>query len=606
MTLAFRNTLPDDAYLLSGYTRERSDIDPDAEPLVGLDTIKKILESCPRGLEQRLQKLAAAIRRKGPRFGQLVELVRERDYPLGYAEDEEAFDLMIDTLESRGIIDRKSSPDGSVRVRLRAEHYEEQSGGSPGKSATAPHEPAVGVGRSPDLDIVLETRRNSGLYGVIWEGRQASLNRKVAIKIIRHSMQGVANAVAHALALARCSHENIVTVFQVASVCDPESGEVVDALVMEWLEGETLSARIGRERFSVQEARQIAEALLSGLRHLHAQGLTHGDLHPGNVVVTADRVKIIDVDYSKSCSLATLSPSAREERVNGDLSSLRYLLRTVAYSSALDARVIGAQESRLTAATALEDFQPIIEGLFSASAEQWLNRALPDAPGAGLTIATTSGGVDFDRIAKIRAEFESRVREGNFHGVKREGAAIALAIIPGQSTKIGDDVFSKPKRIRPPLANEWTHRVRGKSIVAMAKDRGEIRTAVELRTDGVIFAADAWSLDPFRWPTPRVVRPHVTDLDIIQTVFDNMELLDELGGLPPWAICVSFIEINGYRVDTSGWGYVLPELTEPDICADPIVLDPPKFPFDPKCTGELLAPALKFIWREFGYSPPAQ
>jgi tRNA A-37 threonylcarbamoyl transferase component Bud32 len=436
MTLAFRDTQPDDAYLLSGYTRERSESDPDTEPFVGLDNIQKILESCPRALELRLEKLTAAIRRKGPRFGQFVPLIREQDYPLGYGEDEEAFDLMIDTLESRGIIDKKSLQDGSVRVRLRAEHHQEQLDALPAANIATARQPAGSVGASPNADIVLEKRQDSGLYGIIWEGRQVSLNRKVAIKIIRQSRQREADAVAHAQALARCSHENVVTVFQVATIRDPESGDVVDAVVMEWLDGENLGARLGRERFSVQEARQIADALINGLGHLHAKGLAHGNLHPGNVIIASGRTKIIDIDYSRSCSLATLSPSARDTRVKADLSSMRYLLRTVAYHSTLDAQVIGAQESRLNAATALEHFQPIIEELFSLnSAERqgdWVD---------GIQLSS----VVYHRTADPRITYKSKLR---LIFTNKTGRAIAIGKPSWHRT-------SRDAAIQPGFQVEW-------------------------------------------------------------------------------------------------------------------------------------------------------
>ena len=83
--------------------------------------------------------------------------------------------------------------------------------------------------------------RKSGLYGVVRKARQISLSRDVAIKIIRSSMVQVADALAHAQALARVKHPNIVTVYQVARVIDPDSTPPVevDAVVMEWVDGES-------------------------------------------------------------------------------------------------------------------------------------------------------------------------------------------------------------------------------------------------------------------------------------------------------------------------------------------------------------------------------
>jgi len=157
-----------------------------------------------------------------------------------------------------------------------------------------------------DQDIELVSRHNSGLYGVVWEGRQVRLNRRVAVKVIKPSMVNVANAVDHARSLARVSHENVVTVHQVGQVCDPHSGETVDCVVMEWLDGESLGDRLNGEKLSVAEALEICTAILEGLSSIHAQGIAHGDLHAGNVLLTPKGIKIIDIGYAVS-RLANLS-----------------------------------------------------------------------------------------------------------------------------------------------------------------------------------------------------------------------------------------------------------------------------------------------------------
>lgn len=180
-----------------------------------------------------------------------------------------------------------------------------------------------------NADVHLTRRHNSGLYGIVWEATQSTLNRKVAVKIIKPSMMNAANAVDHARSLARVSHPNVVIVHQVTKVTDPETGLVVDGAVMEWLEGESLGERLSGKRFFVEDVIQISDSILEGLAAIHVQGIVHGDLHPGNVLLTPNGVKIIDIDYAEPCSLARLSASSQGDHVVGDVEYASYLLQRI-------------------------------------------------------------------------------------------------------------------------------------------------------------------------------------------------------------------------------------------------------------------------------------
>lgn len=58
-------------------------------------------------------------------------------------------------------------------------------------------------------------------------------------------------------------------------------------VVMDWIDGETLAARVQRERLSIDEALLVTRALLTILRHCHAYGVYHRDVKPDNVVLRA-------------------------------------------------------------------------------------------------------------------------------------------------------------------------------------------------------------------------------------------------------------------------------------------------------------------------------
>jgi serine/threonine protein kinase len=63
----------------------------------------------------------------------------------------------------------------------------------------------------------------------------------------------------------------------------------IDFLVMEYLDGETLAARIGRGALPLGEALEIGIQIADALEKAHGHGVTHRDLKPGNVMLIGGR-----------------------------------------------------------------------------------------------------------------------------------------------------------------------------------------------------------------------------------------------------------------------------------------------------------------------------
>src|SRR5690606_20285120 len=147
-----------------------------------------------------------------------------------------------------------------------------------------------------------------GGYGLVWEARQKSLDRKVAVKIIKAEKAAIATAMQHAKALAKCAHPNVITGFFVARMRLPVSDKGDDGVVMEWLDRTTLADRIDDAReLSFSELEELCHSMLSGLSHIHEQQIAHGDLHSKNVMITPQGIKLIDIDFSKSEVLTRLT-----------------------------------------------------------------------------------------------------------------------------------------------------------------------------------------------------------------------------------------------------------------------------------------------------------
>ena len=145
-----------------------------------------------------------------------------------------------------------------------------------------------------DFDLVAEIGR--GGMGVVYKAKQKSLNRTVALKMVREahlaSDEDRARFQAEAEAAARLKHPNIVTVHEVGSI----DGQAY--LCMEFVEGWTLAQRVHAEGpLMPRDAATIVAAIARGVQHAHEQGILHRDLKPSNVLLNVRR-KVRDGEWN--------------------------------------------------------------------------------------------------------------------------------------------------------------------------------------------------------------------------------------------------------------------------------------------------------------------
>jgi serine/threonine protein kinase/TolB-like protein len=163
-----------------------------------------------------------------------------------------------------------------------------------------------------------------GGMGTVYLAEDTKLNRKVAVKFLPAEMASDPTRLKRfereAKTVASLNHPNIVTLFAV------EEHEGVPFLVMELVEGELLGEVIAEGGMEVGRFFEIAIPMTDALAAAHASGVTHRDLKPGNIMLTADgRVKILDFGLAKLLeepeqdATATLSTQAltREGSVLG-------------------------------------------------------------------------------------------------------------------------------------------------------------------------------------------------------------------------------------------------------------------------------------------------
>lgn len=140
----------------------------------------------------------------------------------------------------------------------------------------------------------------SGGAGEVYRARDARLGRDVAIKILaehrRMDSQGLRRLEREAQVLASLNHPNIATLHAIEPFGDTQ------ALVLELVDGETLSERIARGAVPLAEALAIARQVAAALGAAHEQGVVHRDLKPSNIKLRLDgTVKLLDFGLAKVC-----------------------------------------------------------------------------------------------------------------------------------------------------------------------------------------------------------------------------------------------------------------------------------------------------------------
>jgi len=143
-----------------------------------------------------------------------------------------------------------------------------------------------------------------GAMGVVFRAVDPALDRPVAIKVIAARSGSVplsveeleARFLREARVAARISHPGVVTVHDAG-----REGESL-YLVMELVDGESLSERLARRRFpSAPEALEIVAQVADALGAAHSLGVVHRDIKPSNIMMTrGGRVKVADFGVAKA------------------------------------------------------------------------------------------------------------------------------------------------------------------------------------------------------------------------------------------------------------------------------------------------------------------
>src|SRR5262245_44385614 len=141
----------------------------------------------------------------------------------------------------------------------------------------------------------------SGGMGHVYKALDTRLNRPVALKIVKEELlsshEHILRFEREARTVAALTHPNICVLHDVVQ------HEGMRLLVMEFLDGETLAARLQRGPLKEAAALSYAREIAAGLAAAHARGVVHRDLKPSNVMLTKSGAKLLDFGLAKAVAM---------------------------------------------------------------------------------------------------------------------------------------------------------------------------------------------------------------------------------------------------------------------------------------------------------------
>ncbi|MBI4613409.1 MAG: protein kinase [Planctomycetes bacterium] len=144
----------------------------------------------------------------------------------------------------------------------------------------------------------VERKLGSGGMAVVYLARDRALRRPVALKVLRDPIEASDRRrlrfQREALAAARLSHPNLVTVYEAGE----EDGRLY--LAMEYVNGRPLDRYVADHKLGLEERVALLETIARGVHAAHEGGVIHRDLKPANILVTeAGEPKVVDFGLAR-------------------------------------------------------------------------------------------------------------------------------------------------------------------------------------------------------------------------------------------------------------------------------------------------------------------
>jgi len=181
-----------------------------------------------------------------------------------------------------------------------------------------------------------------GGMGEVYLAQDTRLNRTVAIKIlpaaVSHDRERLSRFLQEARAAAVLQHPHIAHVYEVGE----ENG--INFIVMEYVQGQTLDARIRSHPLDLKETITLAAQVADALLEAHEKGITHRDIKPSNIIVTPRAgVKLLDFGLAKVATVRNVEldselPTALKTTTGAVIGTVTYMSPEQALGRKVDHR----------------------------------------------------------------------------------------------------------------------------------------------------------------------------------------------------------------------------------------------------------------------------
>ena len=153
----------------------------------------------------------------------------------------------------------------------------------------------------------------AGGMGEVWRATDEVLGRVVSVKFLHPQFAADESFLERMLREARAAsainHPGVVAVYDFGRI-DPEDGVPTSYIVMEHVDGPSLSQLLAEGPISVDESLMILEQTAAALHAAHKAGVVHRDVKPGNIIMTPNgNVKLTDFGIARSQDTSTITDS---------------------------------------------------------------------------------------------------------------------------------------------------------------------------------------------------------------------------------------------------------------------------------------------------------
>ena len=183
-----------------------------------------------------------------------------------------------------------------------------------------------------------------GGMGEVYLAEDQKLNRQVALKIVppefSDNRDRLDRFTREAKTAAKVSHANVMAIYDIGSAPDESTGKEYSYIVMEYIDGDTLTEHLRNRNLSLTDRLRLAEHIASGLAAAHKLSIVHRDIKTDNIMIDDEgEPRILDFGLAKPIASAFgSSDGSTTQTASQELTQEGKIVGTVNYMSPEQAR----------------------------------------------------------------------------------------------------------------------------------------------------------------------------------------------------------------------------------------------------------------------------